>query len=270
MPAETEELPPQLPDPDVLLLVDSNGKFLDPQKLFPHQQVTAKRCSTTSHAQQIIQDFSGQPSCIIIHTGTNDLHSLLNNTADAVRKMAEITSQKFPESLIVISTLLPRRDTPPHIIYSINADISRACSAFPNVHLAHHQHIGLQHLYDGLHLHKDGVRVFAKSLKDAALGRSSTPAKHLLPSPEHYQPFHPYIPRHSPPTSVRKDISWTSSSHRPPSRNFSHINKSLQSDAAQQAMLSKSSKTSQDRLHVLSYTPEQMTFTLCATTPPML
>lgn len=223
MPTETEELPTLPPDPDVLLLVDSNGKFLDPQKLFPHQKVTAKRCSTTSHAQQIIKDFSGQPSCVIIHTGTNDLHSLHNNTADAVRKTAEITSQKFPESRIVISTLLPRRDTPPHIIYNINAEISRACSAFPNVHLAHHQHISLQHLYDGLHLHKDAVRVFAKSLKDAALGRSSTPRKHLLPTPDHYRPIpyrpvHPYIPQHSPPTSVRKDFRWTSSSHRPPSR----------------------------------------------------
>ncbi|KAK9965987.1 hypothetical protein ABG768_005042 [Culter alburnus] len=44
-PAETHTSPahPPEPDPDVLLLMDSNGKFLDPQKLFPHQKVTAKR-----------------------------------------------------------------------------------------------------------------------------------------------------------------------------------------------------------------------------------
>ncbi|XP_048015835.1 uncharacterized protein LOC125248181 isoform X1 [Megalobrama amblycephala] len=187
-PTETQTSPahPPEPDPDVLLLMDSNGKFLDPQKLFPHQKVTAKRCSTTGHAQQIIRDFTGHPLCVIIHTGTNDLHSLCNNTADAVRKIAETASKKFPESRIIISTLLPRRDTPPHIIYSINAEISRRCSALPNVHLVHHQHIGLQHLYDGLHLHKDAVRVFAKTLKDAALGRSPTSSRHLLPTPERY------------------------------------------------------------------------------------
>ncbi len=117
-PAATQASPaqPPEPDPEVLLLMDSNGKFLDPQKLFPHQNVTAKRCSTTGHAHQIIRDFTGYPSCIIIHTGTNDLHSLRNSTSDAVRKMAEITSKKFPESRIIISTLLPRYDT--HVLHS--------------------------------------------------------------------------------------------------------------------------------------------------------
>ncbi len=43
-PAATQASPDQHPEPDpeVLLLMDSNGKFLDPQKLFPHQKVTAK------------------------------------------------------------------------------------------------------------------------------------------------------------------------------------------------------------------------------------
>ncbi len=64
--------------------------------------------------EQMIRDFTGHPSCIIIHTGTNDLHSLCNSSSDAVRKMAEITSKMFPESRIIISTHLPRHDTPPH------------------------------------------------------------------------------------------------------------------------------------------------------------
>ncbi|RXN28341.1 hypothetical protein ROHU_019352 [Labeo rohita] len=216
-PAATQASPtkPPEPDPDVLLLMDSNGKFLDPKKLFPHQKVTAKRCSTTSHAHQIIRDFTGHPSCIIIHTGTNDLHSLRNNTADAVRKMAKFTSKMFPESRIIIFTVLPRHDTPPHIIYNINAELSRGCSALPNVHLAHHHHIGLQHLYDGLHLHKDGVCIFAKSLKDAALGRSPASPRHLLPTPRFHQPIHPSMPRNPPPAPARKDTAWTNNTHRP-------------------------------------------------------
>ncbi len=64
--------------------------------------------------EQMIRDFTRYPSCIIIHTGTNDLHSLCNNSSDAVRKMAEITSKMFPESRIIISTHLPSPDTPPH------------------------------------------------------------------------------------------------------------------------------------------------------------
>ncbi len=122
--------------------------------------------------EQMIRDFTRHPSCIIIHTGTNDLHSLCNSSSDAVRKMAEITSKMFPESRIIISTHLPRHDTPPHhLIYSINAVISHGCSVLPNVHLAHHHNIGLQHL---LHLLKDGVCILAKTLKDAALQFSIT------------------------------------------------------------------------------------------------
>ncbi|KAI2644553.1 Histone-lysine N-methyltransferase MECOM [Labeo rohita] len=152
-PAATQASPtqPPKPDPDVLLLMDSNGKFLDPKK----------------------------------------------------------------ESRFIISTLLPRHDTPPHIIYNINAELSRGCSVLPNVHLAHHHHIGPQHLYDGLHLHKDGVRIFAKSLKDAALGCSSASPRHLLPTPRYHQPIHPYMPRNPPPAPVRKDIAWTNTTQRP-------------------------------------------------------
>ncbi|KAI7805633.1 hypothetical protein IRJ41_012827 [Triplophysa rosa] len=145
--------PPE-PDTDVLLLV------LRPTETLPTSKSHCE-CDQSDAAQQAMLSKSSKTSQDRLHVlsytpDTNKLHSLRNNTADAVRKMAEITSQKFRESRIVISTLLPRRDTSPHTIYSINAEISRACSAFPKVHLAPHQHIGLKHLYDGLHLQKDG------------------------------------------------------------------------------------------------------------------
>ncbi|MGH0160472.1 UNVERIFIED_CONTAM: hypothetical protein FKN15_039399 [Acipenser sinensis] len=47
-----------------------------------------------------------------------------------------------------------------------------SCAALPNVHLAHHPTVGPWHLYDKVHLNQEGVKVFAKTLKDAAMGRS--------------------------------------------------------------------------------------------------
>ncbi len=123
------------------------------------------------------------------------------------RERERETCKTFQESWIIISTLLLRHDTPPQINYSINAEISRGCSALPNVHLAHHHHIDLQHLYDGLHLHKDGVCIFAKTLKDAALGRSPASPRHLLPTPQYHRPIHPYMPRHPPPAPVRTNTT---------------------------------------------------------------
>ena len=65
----------------------------------------------------------------------------------------------------MISTLLPRTDTPPHVIYDINMEIRRGCDTLPNIHLAPHPIIGTWDLYDGLHLHKKKVKILAKTLK---------------------------------------------------------------------------------------------------------
>lgn len=96
------------------------------------------------------------PQCLVVHTGTNDLHRLRRNTAEAVKKMVEQASREFPDTRVVVSTLLPRTDTPPHIIHEINMEIRRGCATIPNVHLALHPTIGTWDLYDGLHLHKQG------------------------------------------------------------------------------------------------------------------
>ncbi|KAL7868463.1 hypothetical protein SRHO_G00098470 [Serrasalmus rhombeus] len=193
--------------PHVVLLMDSNRKFLEPQTLFPGHQVTAKHCSTTSHAHQLLKkETLGTTQCIIIHTGTNDLHTQQNNTAEAVRRVAERASAEFPESRIVISTLLACSDTPPHVINGINVEISRGCATLPNVHLAYHPTITSHDMYDGLHLHKDSVRIFAKALKDAALGHNTatgftTPAGFLRPPPQ-------YMPRYALFSPVRHSRPW--------------------------------------------------------------
>ena len=38
------------------------------------------------------------PEYLVIHTGTNDLHSLRKDTDEAVRKMAVQASKEFPET----------------------------------------------------------------------------------------------------------------------------------------------------------------------------
>ncbi|KAJ8342029.1 hypothetical protein SKAU_G00319570 [Synaphobranchus kaupii] len=47
-------------------------------------------------------------------------------------------------------------DVPQRIIHSINAEVSRGCALLPNVHLAHHRDIRHYHLYDQVHLNKEG------------------------------------------------------------------------------------------------------------------
>lgn len=151
------------------------------------------------------------PQCLVIHTGTNDLHSLRNGTAEAVKKMAEQASKEFPDTHIVISTLLPRTDMPPHVIHDINMEIRRGCATLPNVHLALHPTICIWDLYDGLHLHKEKVKIFAKTLKDTALGRSPSTLSSITRFSDHPRPPPPHHTRIISPAARRHNSSaWTS------------------------------------------------------------
>lgn len=158
---------------EVIILIDSNGKFINEKQLFPGHKTLKLWCPKTDIAlQQLNKENLGEPSHIIIHVGTNDLRAQQERVADSVTRVAMKATQTFPTSRVVISTILPRSDFHPRTIQRVNADISRRCAGMPNVHLAHHPTLDLGHLYDHVHLRKDSVCVFAKTLKDAALGRT--------------------------------------------------------------------------------------------------
>ncbi|KAJ8352350.1 hypothetical protein SKAU_G00238260 [Synaphobranchus kaupii] len=124
---------------DIVLLIDSNGKFIEEKKLFPRHKVAKLWCPTTQTALELLSESQlGSPSHILIHTGTNNLRAEQERVATSLRAVIEKASHTFPSSKIVISTLLPRKDFHPLTINKINASISRDCALRPNVHLAHH------------------------------------------------------------------------------------------------------------------------------------
>ncbi|MGH0119404.1 UNVERIFIED_CONTAM: hypothetical protein FKN15_022539 [Acipenser sinensis] len=172
----------------VAILIDSNGKYLNQRRLFPSSRVAKFWCPTTERALQLLcQSTLRDPEHIIIHTGTNDLGSQGENVAESVRRVAEKATKEFPGAKIVISTLLPREDVPQHTIQRINSDISRGCALLPNVHLAHHPTLSTLHLYDHVHLDQEGVRIFAKNLKDTAMGRDPASHPRNRSTPDHHQ-----------------------------------------------------------------------------------
>ena len=181
---------------EVLILIDSNGKFVDEEQLFPGRTVTKVWCPTTKSALEILAepDF-GAPRQVIIHTGTNDLRAQQEQVAGSVRRVAEKAAQTFPRSKIIISTLLPRRDFHPMTIQRVNAEISRGCALIPNVYLAHHPALGPNSLYDHVHLHKQAVSIFSDTLREAALGRHRTRPPH---HPAHPTPAAAWRPPHHP------------------------------------------------------------------------
>ncbi|KAK1886722.1 Platelet-activating factor acetylhydrolase IB subunit beta like [Dissostichus eleginoides] len=97
--------------PDIVILIDSNGKFIDENKLFPTHTVAKIWCPNTQHAMDLLSEQQlGSPSHIIIHTGSNDLRSQQERVSESLRGVIEKASTTFPNSRVVMSTLLPRKD----------------------------------------------------------------------------------------------------------------------------------------------------------------
>ncbi|KAL1249381.1 hypothetical protein QQF64_020386 [Cirrhinus molitorella] len=85
--------------PEVALLIDSNGKFIDIKKLFPRHRAVKFWCPTTDKAlEPLTKSQLGQPSHIIIHTGTNDLWSQQDRVFDFLRAVVEKARETFPNS----------------------------------------------------------------------------------------------------------------------------------------------------------------------------
>ncbi|XP_016295923.1 uncharacterized protein LOC107653656 [Sinocyclocheilus anshuiensis] len=194
---------------EALILIDSNGKYINEKLLFPKMKAQKMWCPNTSKALQILSDKNLNETYkhIIIHTGTNDLRAAKGNVAPVLREVALRASERFPEAKITLSTLLPRSDVPLHVIHGNNAELSRSCALIPNVHLAYHKDIRPHHMYDYIHLNKKGVQLFARVLKSTAFGKtgdknlhsksSSQPQRNVPPPPRSRQDSTPGAPSQS-------------------------------------------------------------------------
>lgn len=165
---------------NIVVLCDSNGKYLKPKKLCPNKNTTYLRCPTVKRGCEIIATLSfDSPELILIHTGTNDLdHSgPAEHLASEISKLVETTAKQYPSTRVLYSTLLPRQDVRPEDITTINSLIQRRCSRLANVHLIDHTNLHLSNfpiLHDSKHLNRAGVKLFAKNLKSVIYGRRPT------------------------------------------------------------------------------------------------
>lgn len=172
-PHETEES-----DPEIVLLCDSNGKFINMRRLFPSSKAVKIKTPRTSSALENIQKIKAKNlKQLVIHTGTNDFMPSKDNSV--VNKITEVVIQArktFPKTQISVSTILPRLDIPTHRIADLNKEIHQACMSIENVHIIHHEDITSEHLYDTVHLNKKGVSLLARNMKDTVLHRRRAPS----------------------------------------------------------------------------------------------
>nr|XP_046179275.1 uncharacterized protein LOC124010649 [Oncorhynchus gorbuscha] len=188
--------------PEIVLLIDSNGKYVQEGTLFPKHKLAKLWCPNTRHALELLsEDRLGSPSRIIIHTGTNDLRAQQERVTTALKAVIEKASSTFPNAQVVISTLLPQNYFHPATIQQVNPGILRDCASKPNIYiyLAHHSTLDLNSLYDQVHLYKAAIPTFARTLKDVTLNhRPSTShrsnrATDPPPRPARHPPEGPFL-----------------------------------------------------------------------------
>ena len=139
---------------DVLLLMDSNRKFIHPSQIFGVRRTTIIKTSTAAEILGIMSCIdASKVHHIIISTGTNDTDK--NEVGDIVHDLfhaAEEIQLLYPDADVHLSELLPRKEFAQRETKQINDKLNHLRAAY--IHLITHENINGTHMFDDKHVHK--------------------------------------------------------------------------------------------------------------------
>ena len=96
---------------DIVTLMDSNGKFLQKNRLFPNKNMYIIPCPTIQRASEILRKakFYGQHT-IIIHTGVNNVEcNSPEDIAENVTNLLLFCKETYPSTKLVMSGITARK-----------------------------------------------------------------------------------------------------------------------------------------------------------------
>ena len=156
---------------NIIVLMDSNRKFIDKNKLFPNEKALILACPTIERGREILQQtkFVDQHT-IIIHTRVNDLENC--SPQEVSNKFCELLlsyKTTYPTIKIIASSITPRKD-------QLNTAVKRANELIHNelkkdqmkdIILIDNSNLDKQELlFDAKHLNrKNGVKILASNIK---------------------------------------------------------------------------------------------------------
>ena len=158
---------------DFVFLSDSNAKYIELNKLCRDKEVNHHFTPTIASAIDYVKSSDlGNPSNILIHTGTNDLDRLpLRECISGFEELINLVAQRYPRSRVLLSTLIIRADKFEASRTQINGKL-RLLSVPSNVHFIHHENISEDMLYDKKHLRRRFVGNLVRNLKDVIYNRT--------------------------------------------------------------------------------------------------
>ena len=108
---------------DLVIPMDSDGKEIVTQKLYPNYSVKKVPCMTIDKCFQIMNEsrFKKEPKIVLLHFGTNDIEHFDQETVtDDLIEIISLICRRLPLSKIIVSALLPRKDTFNQVVNEIN------------------------------------------------------------------------------------------------------------------------------------------------------
>ena len=164
--------------PHVTIIGTSNTNGIDPHKLSSRYTANKITAYTISETETEVNNLTSTPDVIVLHSITNDIKSdTPSNCVDKMTNLVRVTSEKFPDSKIIISLPTPRSDDSTH---NNNSQIISAMlkeeykdhsmiSLCDNSNLAYKGEPIAKYFVerDGVHLTADGVSVFASNIRFA-------------------------------------------------------------------------------------------------------
>jgi hypothetical protein len=149
-------------DAETIILCDSNGRYINPSLLCPQTKTSYLRCATLSQTKSNIEKTTfSSPKTFMIHCGTNDLEKTQSNEEliNQTMEIVENIEKSYPQSRIILSTLLPRGDDLDKRVATVNKELENTFSAKKNVKMVVHENIEKsKHLKDKKHLNEKGVK----------------------------------------------------------------------------------------------------------------
>ncbi|KAL9978806.1 hypothetical protein ACROYT_G016370 [Oculina patagonica] len=141
---------------EIVILMDSNRKFLDPAKLSANKKTTILKCGNINSAKSTISE-SGlkDPQILVFNVGVNDVESTDDATtiSNKLTEVIFLTKSQFPTAKIVVSEITPRSDELNGKVEQTNVQLRSALENVENVYVVSHGNIKEKNCFhDAKHL----------------------------------------------------------------------------------------------------------------------
>ncbi|XP_035696844.1 uncharacterized protein LOC118430242 [Branchiostoma floridae] len=161
---------------DILILGDSNTKALKGDILYPNKSVRKELTYNLTEATEYIQHSRlPDPKVILAHVGTNDIRDIrdASKVSEGFRKFIQTSRDKYPQTSLVLSSILPR-DAP--TLHGIGDDVNSFLKVVGDetsfVHIVDNTNFANEGAIksalfasDGYHINRNGIRVLAANIK---------------------------------------------------------------------------------------------------------